>query len=114
MGASRLAFHCAYKWDEVLPEVEDPKDILAFLTHHFELAEKAKTTTSQFETLCAHWLLPPLPRASRSSRTSTQPNHLSFKVSASRFRTSVLANFARQPSSSFPSSPKSGSTLPTQ
>ena len=40
--ASRLALHCAYKLDEVLPEVEDPKDILAFLTHHFQLAEKGE------------------------------------------------------------------------
>ena len=40
--ASRLALHGAYKWDEVLPRVEDPNDILAFLSHHFELAEKGE------------------------------------------------------------------------
>ena len=40
--ASRLAFHGAYKWDEVTPGVEDPKVILTFLSHHFKLAEKGK------------------------------------------------------------------------
>ena len=40
--ASRLALHGAYKWDEALPRVEDPNDILAFLSHHFELAEKGE------------------------------------------------------------------------
>ena len=40
--ASHLALHGAYKWDEVLPRVEDPNDILAFLSHHFELAEKGE------------------------------------------------------------------------
>ena len=38
--ASRLALHLAYKWDEGLPCVEDPGDILAFLNHHFNLAKK--------------------------------------------------------------------------
>ena len=37
--ASRLALHGAYKWDKVLPWVEDPRNILAFLSHHFELAD---------------------------------------------------------------------------
>ncbi|KAF9784029.1 hypothetical protein BJ322DRAFT_1068234 [Thelephora terrestris] len=38
--ASRLAMHGAYKWDKFLPWVEDPKDILAFLDHHFDLATR--------------------------------------------------------------------------
>ena len=38
--ASRLTMHGAYKWDKFLPWVEDPKDILAFLDHHFDLATK--------------------------------------------------------------------------
>ena len=37
-AASRLAMHGAYKWDKVLPWVEDPRDILVFLNHHFDLA----------------------------------------------------------------------------
>ena len=28
----------AYRWDKFLPWVEDPKDILAFLDRHFDLA----------------------------------------------------------------------------
>ena len=40
--ASRLALHGAYKWDKVLPWVEDPKDILAFLNHHFDLATQGE------------------------------------------------------------------------
>ena len=35
--ASRLAMHGAYKWDEFLPWIEDPRDVLAFLGHHFDL-----------------------------------------------------------------------------
>jgi len=35
---SRLTMHGAYKWDEFLPWVEDPQDILTFLDHHFDLA----------------------------------------------------------------------------
>ena len=38
--ASRLTMHGAYKWDKFLPWVEDPKDILAFLDHHFDLATR--------------------------------------------------------------------------
>ncbi|KAF9790540.1 hypothetical protein BJ322DRAFT_1037101, partial [Thelephora terrestris] len=38
--ASRLALHCAYKWDRFLPRVEDPDDILTFLDHHFDLATR--------------------------------------------------------------------------
>ena len=38
--AARLALHGAYKSDKVLPWVEDPEDILSFLSHHFELAEE--------------------------------------------------------------------------
>ena len=40
--ASRLALHGAYKWEEVLPRIEDPKDILIFLSHHFELVENGE------------------------------------------------------------------------
>ena len=36
--AARLTMHGAYKSDKFLPSVEDPKDILAFLAHHFDLA----------------------------------------------------------------------------
>jgi len=38
--ASRLAMHGAYKWDKVLPWVDDPQDILVFLKHHFDLATR--------------------------------------------------------------------------
>jgi hypothetical protein len=38
--AARLTVHGAYKWDGFLPWVEDPKDILTFLDHHFELATR--------------------------------------------------------------------------
>ena len=38
--AARLTMHGAYKSDEFLPPVEDPQDILAFLTHHFDLTVK--------------------------------------------------------------------------
>ena len=38
--ASRLTMHGAYKWDQFLPWVEDPKHILSFLGHHFDLATK--------------------------------------------------------------------------
>ena len=40
--ASRLALHGAYKWDKALPWVEDPQDILAFLDHHFKLADQGE------------------------------------------------------------------------
>lgn len=36
--ASRLAMHGAYKWDQFMPRVVDPLDVLAFLDHHFDLA----------------------------------------------------------------------------
>ena len=36
--ASRLAMHSAYKQDRFLPLIEDPRDILDFLDHHFDLA----------------------------------------------------------------------------
>ena len=32
---SRLTMHTAYKWDGLLPPVEDPDDIIAFLNYHF-------------------------------------------------------------------------------
>ena len=40
--ASRLALHGAYKPSQFLPRVEDPQDILAFLSHHFELVENGE------------------------------------------------------------------------
>ncbi|KAF9785310.1 hypothetical protein BJ322DRAFT_823820 [Thelephora terrestris] len=40
--AYRLALHGAYKWDNFLPLVEDPRDILTFLSHHFELADRGE------------------------------------------------------------------------
>ena len=39
--ASRSTMHGAYKWDSFLPWVEDPRDILTFLDHHFELATRS-------------------------------------------------------------------------
>ena len=36
--ASRLAMCGAFRWDEVLPPVENPQDILDFLDYHFDLA----------------------------------------------------------------------------
>ena len=35
--ASRRTLHGAYKWDQFLPWVGDPDDILTFLDHHFDL-----------------------------------------------------------------------------
>jgi hypothetical protein len=32
-----LMMNGAYNWDKYLPWVEDPKDVLVFLEHHFEL-----------------------------------------------------------------------------
>ena len=37
---ARLTMHGAYKSDKLLPPVEDPQDILVFLTHHFDLTAK--------------------------------------------------------------------------
>ena len=34
--ASRLALRCAFKWDNFLPQVEDPQDIIVFLAHHVD------------------------------------------------------------------------------
>ena len=39
--ASRLTMHGAFKWDKFLPWVGDPKDILTFLNHHFDLADRS-------------------------------------------------------------------------
>jgi hypothetical protein len=36
--AARLTIYGAYKWDQYLPPVGDPQDVLTFLNHHFELA----------------------------------------------------------------------------
>jgi len=36
--ASRRTIHGAYKWDQFMPSVGDPHDILTFLDHHFDLA----------------------------------------------------------------------------
>jgi len=38
--ASRLTMYGAYKWDKFLPWVEEPRDILVFLDHHFDLATR--------------------------------------------------------------------------
>ena len=35
--ASRFAVHGAYKWDRFLPWVQDPSDLIKFLSHHFDL-----------------------------------------------------------------------------
>lgn len=40
--AARLTMNGAYNWDKYLPWVEDPKDVLAFLEHHFELQAKGE------------------------------------------------------------------------
>ena len=39
-NASRLTMHGAFNWDEFLPWVEDPQDILTFLDHHFDLVTR--------------------------------------------------------------------------
>jgi hypothetical protein len=41
--AARLTMNSAYKWDKYLPWVKDPKDILVFLEHHFELQANGET-----------------------------------------------------------------------
>jgi len=38
--AARLTMYGAYKWDKFLPWVDEPRDILLFLDHHFELATR--------------------------------------------------------------------------
>jgi len=38
--ASRLTMYGAYKWDRFLSWVEEPRDILGFLNHHFYLATR--------------------------------------------------------------------------
>ena len=35
--ACRFAVHGAYKWDRFLPWVQDPNDLIKFLTHHFSI-----------------------------------------------------------------------------
>lgn len=40
--AARIAIHGAYKWDAYLPWVEDPKDIIKFLVHHFTIQTKGE------------------------------------------------------------------------
>lgn len=40
METSRLAMHGAYRWDENLPSIGDPQDILTFLDHHFDSATR--------------------------------------------------------------------------
>ena len=37
-NASRLAMHGAYKWNQPFPLVDDPRDLLTFLVHHFDMA----------------------------------------------------------------------------
>ena len=36
-SVSHLTMRSAYKWDQLLPPVEDPDDILTFLDYHFQL-----------------------------------------------------------------------------
>ena len=38
--ACRFAVHGAYKWDRFLPWVQDPNDLIKFLSHHFTLQAK--------------------------------------------------------------------------
>ena len=38
--ACRFAVHGAYKWDRFLPWVQDPNDLIKFLTHHFAIQTK--------------------------------------------------------------------------
>jgi hypothetical protein len=40
--ASRFAVHGAYKWDRFLPWVQDPSDLIKFLSHHFTLQAKGE------------------------------------------------------------------------
>ena len=40
--ASRFAVHGAYKWDRFLPWVQDPNDLIKFLSHHFTLQGKGE------------------------------------------------------------------------
>lgn len=40
--AARFAVHGAYKWDRFLPWVQDPNDLIKFLSHHFELQAKGE------------------------------------------------------------------------
>ena len=47
--AARFAMHGAYKWDEFLPWVGDPQDILTFLDYHFALAIPDGGTEAQDE-----------------------------------------------------------------
>ena len=41
-AAARFAIHGAYKWDDFLPWVEDPDDIVKFLAHHFAIQAKGE------------------------------------------------------------------------
>ena len=41
-AAARFAIHGAYKWDNFLPWVEDPDDIIKFLAHHFAIQAKGE------------------------------------------------------------------------
>lgn len=40
--ASRFAVHGAYKWDRFLPWVQDPSDLIKFLSHHFDIQAKGE------------------------------------------------------------------------
>ena len=44
--ASRFAVHGAYKWDRFLPWVQDPNDLLKFLSHHFSIQAKGEDEIS--------------------------------------------------------------------
>ena len=53
--ASRLTIHSACKRNEFLPPVGDPRDILAFLDHHFDLAAQGSESQDEpiQDALCA-------------------------------------------------------------
>ena len=53
--ASRLTMHGAYKWNEFLPPVGNPRDILAFLGHHFDLTAEGGESQDEpiQDALCA-------------------------------------------------------------
>lgn len=91
--ASRLAMHGAYKWDEHLPSVGDPQDILTFLDHHLNLttifgktrdgaikdALHALTHASRFSTIALGYLRPAEPLFVRGichALQDNQPLHL--------------------------------------
>lgn len=45
--ACRFAVHGAYKWDRFLPWVQDPNDLIKFLTHHFAIQANGEDETAR-------------------------------------------------------------------